>query len=541
MPTRKAMAAIAPDLEPELLEAAMAIVEPLEEALTAEIARLDMDETPPFVFDPVRAMGRSATPHALPGAPATTGRNVPVPADATALAYLPMADLAALIALGEVTAIDAVEAYAARIDALNPGLNAYILPTLDQARRQAGLVRTGRLAGVPFAIKDIVQTAGVRTTGGSRLLADHVPARDSAVWARLKGEGALLLGKTNTQEFAAGPTGENEPFGAAHNPWQAAHMTGGSSSGSAAAVAAAMASAAIGTDTGGSIRIPAALCGVVGLKPTYGRVDATGVYPLSWSLDHVGPITRTVRDAGLLLDILAPAPDGSAEAAAMAGAAGDLKGWRLGVPAAAWCGAALQDGVRGAFHAALAVLRELGAEVREVMPAGSAPLLMAVNRALAVPEGGAWHDRFVRAGRLGEYGSNVRARKAAGRLVLATEYLQAQRVRAVLCREFGPVWDQIDALVLPSTPITAPRIGDRTAAVAGGAEVAVVAALLSLVGPFNVLGAPALSVPCGLDGQGLPVGLQIVTAPGADRQALYVGAAFECAAGWALLRPPLAV
>jgi aspartyl-tRNA(Asn)/glutamyl-tRNA(Gln) amidotransferase subunit A len=519
--------------------AAAAIAEPIHAAIAAASADLGPDATPAYAFDPVAAAGGPPprrAPHAAVAAPVPSRPDSP-----DELAWLPIADLTHLVAEGKVRALDAVDAYCARIERLNPRLNAVLTPTFDAARREAINPRPGRLTGVPLGLKDIVEVAGVRTTGGSRLLADHVSTADSAVWSHLRSEGAILLAKLHTHEFAAGPTGENEAFGPARNPWDAGKITGGSSSGSAAATATAMVAGAIGTDTGGSIRIPAALCGVVGLKPTYGRVDTRGIYPLSWSLDHAGPLARNVRDAALLLDVLAPAPDGTrAEAEALAGAVGDLRGVRVAVPAD-WLAEGMQADVRRAFAAALDVLRELGAHVEEREMPAKADLLMAVNRAIALPEGTAWHEPFLRAGRGGEYGANVRPRKEAGRLVGATEYLQAQRLRNVLCRRFGAeVWRDVDLLALPTLPIEAPAIGQASVALDDGSERPTVAALLAWNGPVNVLGAPAISVPCGRSAADLPIGLQLIGRPGDDAFVCYAAAAYESRTPWHTARPPAA-
>ncbi|MCL6596557.1 MAG: amidase [Firmicutes bacterium] len=526
-----------PDLPDVLRPAVAALLEPIARAAGEGEASIDPAVAPAFAFDPVAAMGTAPRPFTLPSPPPPAP---PSPARGEDLCWLGAADLAELVRRREVAAAEVVDAFARRAERLGPRLNAFITLTLERARQEAraldaGSAPTGRLSGVPLAVKDIVEVAGVLTTAGSRLMAEHLSQRDAAAWARLRAEGAILLGKAHTHEFAAGATGESEAFGPARNPYDPGRHTGGSSSGSAAAVAAALAAAALGTDTGGSIRIPAALCGVVGLKPTYGRVDAAGVVPLSWSLDHVGPLARTVRDAALLLDALAP---GACEAAARAGAGRDLRGVRLAVPAD-WIEEGVQAGVGRAFEASLAVLRQLGAEVVESAMPAPAPVLMAVNRAIALPEGAAWHAPFLRAGRGAEYGANVRPRKEAGRAVTAVEYLAAQRLRAVYARAFAPLWQEFDAIVLPTVPVEAPPIGAPTVCVGEGREVPVQAALLGWTGPFNVLGAPAVSVPCGRTPGGLPVGLQLVAAPGEDARLCYLAAAFETASPGRDLRPPV--
>lgn len=519
------------------LEAEMEVyLGPIRSAFALPEAEVSADAVPAGGFDPAafghRPSGRG------PWRPAPDDETAALPGSVEDLVYLPMTELAQLVRTGALSAREAVEAYGARIERLNPVLNAFIAPTLEAALRAADARPRGRLGGVPMAIKDIIEVAGLPTTGGSRLLRERVSTEDAAVWQRLRAEGALLLGKSHTHEFAAGPTGENETFGPAHNPWATDRLTGGSSSGSAAAVAAALASAALGSDTGGSIRIPAALCGTVGLKPTYGRVDTTGVYPLSWSLDHVGPITRSVRDAGRLLDVLAPVEGNSCEAAAAAGARADLRGVRVGV-LRQWMESGVQEAVAAAFERALGALAARGAEVRDVSTPASAELLMAVNRAITLPEASAWHEPYLAAGRAGQYGKNVRPRLEAGRRVPAVLYLQAQRLRPLLARRFAALWTEVDVLALPTVPVEAPPIGNATVALGAGREGPTAMALLGWAGPFNVLGTPALSLPCDLTPNGLPVGLQLVAAPAEDAFLCHVGAAAEDAFGFARRRPSL--
>jgi aspartyl-tRNA(Asn)/glutamyl-tRNA(Gln) amidotransferase subunit A len=295
-------------------------------------------------------------------------------------------------------------------------------------------------------------------------------------------------------------------------------------------VAAGLVSAALGTDTGGSIRIPAALCGVVGLKPTYGRVETRGVVPLSWSLDHLGPITRSVGDAALLLDLLAgEAAEGpSCAEAARAGAAAHLGGVRVGVPQA-WLAEGMSPGVARAWQGALDLLRRLGAAVREVELPASLDLLLTLNRILTLAESSAWHEPFLAAGRLGEYGPNLRPRLVAGQRIRAVDYLKALRLRQEVSRRFAAVWRQVDLLALPTVPITAPPLGQGQVEVGPGRHQSVQATLIRWTAPFNVLGTPACSLPSGWDEGGLPAGLQLVAAPGDDAFLCFAAAACEAA------------
>jgi aspartyl-tRNA(Asn)/glutamyl-tRNA(Gln) amidotransferase subunit A len=534
--SERAMRLLSPPLDPGLVAEAADRLQQTVDALAA-LPDPPPEDPPAFRFDPVTTAGGPAP---LPPPPLRVPDPDPAPPAEVAadLAFWPLWLLAEAIRGGRLTAGAAVEAYAARIER-HAHLNAFITLRLEAARREALSPAPGRLSGVPVGLKDIIATRGVRTTGGSALLADWLPPEDATSWQRLAREGAILLGKLNTHEFAAGATGENRHYGAVRNPYDPTRMAGGSSSGSAAAVAAGLVAGALGSDTGGSIRIPAALCGVVGLKPTYGRVPVDGVLPLSWSLDHVGPITRTVRDAARLLDVMAPAAGRSSEDAARAGAASGLDGWRIGIPTP-WLAGGMEEGVRDAFDAALAALRQLGAEVVAVDPGVSADHLAAANRGLAFAEASAWHERFLNAGRAGEYGDNVRPRKEAGRLVPADTYLTAQRLRTALCRAFAPVWRQVHLLCLPTVPITAPPLGTDRVQVASR-TLSVTQALIGWASILNVLGTPALTLPCGFDADHLPVGLEFVAPPGEDGRVLYAGAAFEAATPHHRQRPNLAV
>jgi aspartyl-tRNA(Asn)/glutamyl-tRNA(Gln) amidotransferase subunit A len=268
-------------------------------------------------------------------------------------------------------------------------------------------------------------------------------------------------------------------------------------------------------------------------------VDATGVYPLSWSLDHVGPITRTVRDAGRLLDVLAPVPGDSCEGAAIAGRRAGLGGVRVGV-ARAWLESGIQAGVAERFEAALTTLAGIGAGVRDTALPASAELLMAVNRAITLPEASAWHAPYLAAGRSSEYGANVRPRMQAGLQVPAVLYLQALRLRTHLAALFAALWEDVDLIALPTVPVVAPPIGSPSVDLGGGRQGPTVMALLAWDGPFNVLGTPALSLPCGRTPEGLPVGLQLVAAPAEDAFLCFAGAAAEAALAFGRMRPPLA-
>ncbi len=427
-------------------------------------------------------------------------------------------------------------------------LNAFITVTADLARAQADQaareIAAGRyrgpLHGVPVSLKDLIDTRGIRTTSGSRILADRVPAHDATVTVRLREAGAVLLGKAALHEFAYGITNNNPHFGPTCNPWGVDRIPGGSSGGSAAAVAAGLGCASIGTDTGGSIRIPAALCGVVGLKPSYGRVSRHGVFPLSWSLDHPGPLARTVEDAAIVLQAIA-GPDahdrttvGQAVPDFRAAVRGDARGLRIGVLDDPYH-RHMEHGVRIAFDAALDVLRGLGLRLETITVPRAAETFVA-QLAIIQAESASVHERWLRE-RPQDYGPETLERLRQGQFVTATQYLRAQKVRGLVLEEFGELFRRVDALALPSVPAVAPRIGQDTMDVGG--EVAETRAVITRFSRLaNFVGAPALSVPCGFGVDGLPVGLQILGRPMDEETVIAIGAAYERVTPWHTRRPP---
>jgi aspartyl-tRNA(Asn)/glutamyl-tRNA(Gln) amidotransferase subunit A len=384
-------------------------------------------------------------------------------------------------------------------------------------------------------------TRGIPTTCGSRILKEWVPDADAAVTTRLYAAGAILLGKLNMHEFAYGPTGVNPHYGTPENPWDRARMPGGSSSGSGVAVAAGLCAGALGTDTGGSVRIPASLCGIVGLKPTYGRVSRAGVIPLAWSLDHVGPMTRTVADAALVLQVLAgrdPADPSTADVPVpdyRRALEGGVRGLRLGLPKDLFF-ERLDPEVRAAVLGAARSLEGLGASVEEVaLP--RIPHAGPASFAIIAAEATAYHEPYLKT-RAALYGADVRARLTAGQFVLATQYLKAQRARQVIRAEVDAVLGRVDALLLPTTPIPAPPLEAREATVDGLTE-DVRWWLIRCTRPINVTGHPALSVPCGFTAGGLPIGLQVVGRHFDEAMLLRIGHAFEAVSPARGSRPPL--
>jgi aspartyl-tRNA(Asn)/glutamyl-tRNA(Gln) amidotransferase subunit A len=439
------------------------------------------------------------------------------------LCFLPASELVGLLAARNVSPVEVARAFLERIERFDGALRAYITVDPEQALAEAEQAR-GPLHGLPVAVKDNIPTRGLRTTGGSRVLRDWVPDDDAPVVQGLREAGGVVLGKTNLHEFAYGGTCTNVEFGAVRNPWNPACVPGGSSGGSGVAVAAGLAPAALGTDTAGSIRLPACQCGVVGLKARYGLVSIESVIPLAWSLDHVGPITRTVRDAALLLEAL------SGQTIAVPAW---QRGLRLGVPRAYFFDG-LQPDVEAAVEQALEVLRGLGATLVDVeWPA--VKLSNSATWTIILAEASAYHRPWFRE-RPQDYSEETRADLELGARVSASDYIQAQRARTVLKQQVNEVLTQVDALVTPMLAITAPKIGQTTIEV-GGKVKEINPVFIRLADPFNLTGLPAISVPCGFSTDGLPIGLQVAAAT--EDTVLQVAQAYESATDWHTRRPPL--
>jgi aspartyl-tRNA(Asn)/glutamyl-tRNA(Gln) amidotransferase subunit A len=467
----------------------------------------------------------------------------------TALAELSVAALVRALRAHETTALAVVEAYLARIAALDGRFHAFVTLCADDAlaaarAADAALARgaAGPLAGVPVAIKDLLVVRGVRRTNGSAAFADDAPARaDAGAVARLRAAGAIVIGTTHLHELAYGPTGVNPMLGTPVNPWSEARVPGGSSSGSGVAVAARLVPAALGTDTGGSIRVPSSLCGVSGLKPTYGRVSRAGVTPLAWTLDHVGPLARSAEDLALLLGVLAghDAADASSARVPVADYAAaldrPLRGTRVGVPRD-FVGAMVEDDVARGFEAALGDLGRAGVAVSDVGipalfhtgPALGAGILAEASAAL----------RPLLGERVARVGPETRIYLELGKLVSAQHYLAAQRLRSRLYDETLAALDGVDVLATPTTPLAAPCPGEMAVRI-GDRDVGVVEALCRFTGPFNLTGLPALTVPCGFTASGLPLGLQLVGRPFGEAALLAIGHGWQRETDWHARRPPL--
>jgi aspartyl-tRNA(Asn)/glutamyl-tRNA(Gln) amidotransferase subunit A len=444
------------------------------------------------------------------------------------------------------SSLDLTQACLRQVERLDPSINAFITATPElavHAALQADTLHSLQpsnlndlaLLGVPIALKDLFETQGVRTTAGSRFFADVIPAEDAEAVRKVKLAGAVILGKTNTHEFALGVTGVNPHYGPVKNPWDLSRITGGSSSGSAAAVASGMSLAALGTDTGGSIRIPASLCGVVGMKPTFGRVSTRGVIPLSWNLDHVGILSRTVRDSAILLLVLAGFDPHDAASADMpvddylAKLDGGVAGMKIALGVGDYIEASDPD-VHSALGDAAQVYEDLGAQVEKVDLSWLSELALA-NTRMTQADAAAFHRE-----RLGShpdwFGADVHQRLEAGASLTSTEYSLARRVQSEGRRRFEMFFTKYDLLLLPSTPIPAPEI-------AGTVAIEAARQLTRFTSPFNLTGLPVLSVPCGSAGNGLPLGLQIVSKHWGEVQLLQAGHAFEQATEWHLRRPDL--
>ncbi len=442
------------------------------------------------------------------------------------LAFAAIAEIASLYRRGKLSPVELTRFLLDRIARLNPRLNAYVAVCEEQALEQAARAESaffakrrgisarplGPLHGIPISLKDNIYSAGIRTTAGSKILHDFVPLRDAPVVTALKKAGAIILGKTNMHEFAYGTTSNNPHYGPVRNPWDETRIAGGSSGGAAAALAAGLCFGSIGTDTGGSIRIPASLCGVVGLKPGLGRVSAEDVIPLSPTLDFVGPLARSVEDAALLLDPIFNR--GLKERSILLGKFPSPRARRakLGIPKEFFFDVLSPD-VQCAFDRAMRILKKGGASIKEI----SLPLLPETEEAgnhIAWAEATLYHQQ---AGwfpdRSAEYGEDVRSLLEMGTRVSAVSYLKALQTRKKFISAIHLALEdaEVDALVVPTTPIAAPPFGEESTSISGTLH-PTRALLLRLNRPANLAGVPAISVPCGLSEHGLPIGLQFIAA-----------------------------
>ena len=450
------------------------------------------------------------------------------------LTSLNIHEAAELLKHKEISPVELTQAHLERIQLLDQRLNSFITVTPELAIEQARQAEMeiaqgsykGALHGIPLALKDLYETQGIRTTGGSTFFADYFPEADAAVVQRLKEAGAVLLGKLNMHEIALGVTNENPHYGDCCNPWDLTRITGGSSGGNAAALAAGLCMGAMGSDTGGSIRIPSSLCGVVGLKPTYGRVSLRGVIPLSWNLDHAGPMARSVRDIAILLQTIAGYDPQDAWSVDMPVEnyltihEDGVRGWRIAVASDGYfTDIEVVDGeVQSAVIQVAKVFESLGAQVEQV-PFPNAREAAMVNGLMTPSDAAAFHHQRLAENPQG-FGQDVLKRLQTGAAYNSTEYSLARRMQTILRCQFKEFFNEFDLLLTPTTPITAPVRGsadpfDRPRV------------LTRFTAPYNLTGLPALSIPCGWSSEKMPIGLQIVGKPWAERKVILAGELYE--------------
>jgi aspartyl-tRNA(Asn)/glutamyl-tRNA(Gln) amidotransferase subunit A len=456
------------------------------------------------------------------------------------LTDLDLLEVASAISSGEISPVELAQAYLKRIEIIDPRLNCFLTVTAEtalSAARQAEEeirrgVKRGLLHGIPIALKDLYETRGIRTTAGSKFYADYLPEADAFVVEKLQQAGTVLLGKLNMHEIALGVTNENPHYGSCRNPWDTQRISGGSSGGSAAALVARLCLGSLGSDTGGSIRIPSSLCGVVGLKPTYGRVSLRGVIPLSWNLDHPGPMARWVREVAILLQAIAgydpqdpasvdvPVPDflGSLEQG--------IKGWRVAFASDSFFDEVAPETL-ACIQVASRVFEDLGAYIEEV-EVPQALQAASANGLMVTSDAAAFHRERMD-NQPQDFGEDVLKRLRSGAACSSGEYILARRLQAVLRRSYEELFEHHDILLTPTTPISAPE---------SGADAVERARLLTrFTAPFNLTGLPAISLPCGFTAQGLPMGLQLVARPWDEARLLQAAFAYEQATGWQLRKP----
>jgi aspartyl-tRNA(Asn)/glutamyl-tRNA(Gln) amidotransferase subunit A len=456
----------------------------------------------------------------------------------TGITELTLTEAVALVERKEVSPVELVDACLERIARTNEVLRAYISVYEEDAREVARAAETmiraghqlGPLHGVPIALKDNIALKGLPTTAGSKVLAEWIPAEDATVAGRLKAAGAVIIGKTNMHEFAWGGTSANPHFGFVRNPWDTERFPAGSSGGSGAAVAARTCFGALGTDTGGSIRLPSAVNGITGIRPTIGRVSNHGVIPLAWSMDTVGPMTRTVADCAIMFQAIAghDPKDEQSAAVPIVDYSADLhrgvEGIRIGV-VPGYFFHHLQPPVHEGVKAALDAMAGLGAAVVDVEIEhihGNISAQLTVESC----EPSTYHQRWLR-DRPEEYGEDVRLLLELGELHLATHYIQAQRYRSLLRRQFLDALKLVDVFACPTLPFTATPIGATTVVIEDGVEEDMLAAIMQFTGVPSLTGLPSLALPCGFDADGLPIGMQVIGRPFDEATLFRIGAAFQ--------------
>jgi aspartyl-tRNA(Asn)/glutamyl-tRNA(Gln) amidotransferase subunit A len=459
------------------------------------------------------------------------------PADGSDLCWLSVEQAGDKLRRKSVSPVDLTRACLERIEKLNPSLNCFITVTAEQALSAARKMeselsagpRRSALHGIPIALKDLFDTAGIKTTAGSEQYENRVPAEDAEVVRKLKAAGAILLGKLNMDEFAYNYTAETSRFGPSRNPWDTKRSPGGSSGGSAVAVAAGMCFAALGSDTGGSIRLPAAFCGITGFKPTYGRVSTEGAAPLAWSLDHVGPMCRSARDAASVLSVIAES--GTRHPASTAAFKGSVKSVRIGTPRAVFWNDLHTDVERG-VSAALKTLEGLTAGVRDVklpvlQPSPEIPELPLSYLRVIAAEAYTFHEDMLK--RTPErYHPGTRKSIENGRAISTPQYIRAVQDMQQLRAKSGDLFRDARLLVTPAAPAPAFRFGDRAGLI-----------FLRNSAPWNLYGLPSISIPCAMSADGMPIGLQITGPAGGEDLVLALAAEYQRATDWHTRRPPV--
>jgi aspartyl-tRNA(Asn)/glutamyl-tRNA(Gln) amidotransferase subunit A len=458
------------------------------------------------------------------------------------LTELNLLEAADAILSAAISPLELAQAYLSRIDTIDPHLNCFLTVTQEQAleaAQKAGQeIRQGnylgRLHGIPLALKDLYETRGVRTTAGSKFFANYIPEVDAYIVNKLHEAGMVLLGKLNMHEIALGVTNENPHYGSCRNPWNSDRISGGSSGGSAAALSARLCLGSLGSDTGGSIRIPASLCGIVGLKPTYGRVSLQGILPLSWNLDHPGPMARRVEDIAVLFQAISghdpedpssvncPVPD------YLASIKGGVRGWRIAVGSGPFFEETDPE-ISALVAAAAQIFESLGATV-ELVELPDAIQAARANGIMVTSDAAAFHMERLKS-RPQDFGPDVLMRLQSGAAVTSSEYILARRLQTVLRRRYETLFNSYAILLTPATPIAAPLFG------ADAVERA--RQLTRFTAPFNLTGLPALSLPCGFTQAGLPAGLQLIARPWDEARLLQAAYAYETASGWYLRKPEL--
>jgi len=465
-----------------------------------------------------------------------------IPAQITDPADLTIQEAAVMIRSGKLSPVELVQSYLSRIRRIDPKLNSYITVTEQLALEQAKNLETelskgqwrGPLHGIPIALKDNYDTAGIPTTGASAVFADRIPDQDAETVRRLNEAGAILLGKLNMHEFAFGGTSAVTHYGPVRNPWDTDYIPGGSSGGSAAAVAARLCAASLGTDTAASIRMPAAYCGIAGLKPSYGLVSIRGIIPLSESLDHAGPLCRTTADCALMLQALAgydPAGVTSIRTRIpryINALFQPVTGLRLGVPASPFYDD-LDPGISAAMDVALSLLKEMTAGIHETSLPPTPPIIPLLSEAYS------YHEKYIEnEGTRKLYQAPTLKRILGGSKVTRREYISARRELTLLRKKIDRVFEEIDLVITPTTPVLPQRIDELSENVATSP---VIDARNTL--PFNFYGIPSMTVPCGFNRDGLPIGLQISGPRLRESRVLALAHAYEQATAWHTRRPPI--